>query len=101
MTMTTVSFNTPLADFDGKPIIEAGVPAILGRVLANKIANAAAERNVVKLYNWSTAMWKGEELKLDSEDVANLKQFVEVGLVDCPVFIKAAAIEAINRGTQQ
>lgn len=74
---------------------------ILGKVLANKIANAAAERMVVKLYDWSQTMWKLKPLTLDSEDVANLKQFIELSLPNCPLFIKAQAIEAINTGKQE
>jgi hypothetical protein len=91
-----ISLDVDAKLIDGKPMLnEAGEPIKVGRVIADHIAGSAAERNVIKLYNWASSMAKGEPVKCDSEDLSSLKSFIEL-LPRCPTLMKAQALEILN-----
>jgi hypothetical protein len=91
-----VSLEVDAKLIDGRPMLsEVGEPVKIGRVIADHIAGSMADRNVIKLYNWASAMAKGDPVKMDSEDFSSLKSFIEL-LPRCPTLIKAQALEILN-----
>ena len=90
-----IQFDVPSRSITGEEIVdEAGNMVQLGRILADHIATASAEKQVIKLYGWATAMAKGKELELDLEDISALKQFVEL-LPRLTLLIKAQCLELL------
>lgn len=91
-----VSFDVDAKLISGKPMPgEDQSPVKLGILLADHIAGAAAEKNVIKLYGWASSMAKGNMVDLDSEDLSSLKSFVEL-LPRMPLFLKAQCLEILN-----
>lgn len=91
-----VSFQVPLTDVKGNPLKdEKGEEIILGVLLAETMANSAADKNITKLYNWACTIAKGESLSLDSEEIGNLKSFIEL-LQRPSLLLKGQCLEVIN-----
>jgi hypothetical protein len=91
-----VSFNVMAKLISGKPMLDEKENEVkLGPILADHIAGAAAEKNVIKLYSWASKMSASESIELDSEDLASLKSFVEL-LPRMPLFLKAQCLEILN-----
>jgi hypothetical protein len=91
-----VSFDVVAKLISGKPMLDEKDTGIkLGAVLADHIAGAAAEKNVIKLYSWASKMSASESIELDSEDLSSLKAFVEL-LPRMPLFLKAQCLEILN-----
>jgi hypothetical protein len=91
-----VSFDVGAKLISGKPMVDDAAQEIkLGSLLADHIAGAAAEKNVIKLYGWACKMSSGQSVELDSEDLPSLKSFVEL-LPRMPLFLKAQCLEILN-----
>lgn len=91
-----VNFGVGAKLISGKPMLDENEQELqLGKLLADHIAGAAAEKNVIKLYGWACKMANGEAIELDSEDMSSLKAFVEL-LPRMPLFLKAQCLEILN-----
>lgn len=91
-----VSFEAPAKLISGRAMVDENEQELkLGKFLADHIAGAAAERNVIKLYGWACKMAAGDSIELDSEDMSSLKAFVEL-LPRLPLLLKAQCLEILN-----
>lgn len=91
-----VSFDQTAKLVNQTPMIDDKEQELkLGPLLADHIAGAAAEKNVIKLYGWACKMHSGATIELDSEELASLKAFVEL-LPRMPLFLKAQCLEILN-----
>ena len=90
-----VDLKIPFTDLAKKPIVENGETVMLGKVVANHLANSS-KGEPVKLFGWAEKLYNGESLELDEADYDTLYNFVKDS-EHLSNAIKAQALRALKK----
>lgn len=92
MSLIKFTLNEPVRDLDGKVLPPEGQTC--GKLLAQQLM-MASKGQVLKFYEWATAMHGGKQVEVDTTDYDVLYKFVE----DCslPVFTKQPILMAMRK----
>lgn len=88
------NFNFPLLGLDGKPITDGGDELNAGKFLAARLAQQT-QGDAYKLFGWSVALHKGEDITLDKSDAKTLRDVInnDTGMT---ILAKAQLLEVID-----
>lgn len=71
-----IQFNKAFKDLEDNEVYEGGQTLYLHKTLAPVMAAQPEGVDVIKFFDWSRAIYKGEEIDLDRKDQETLKTFI-------------------------
>jgi len=90
--MATLNFNFNIKGLDGNEIIDANAGKILGNYLVSQ-----PKGDVIKLFEWSLKLYRGEPIDVDTSDQKLLKSFINES--NLPVLTKHGMLEVFDNLT--
>lgn len=91
-----IQFAKSFKDLDDNDAYEGGVALMLNKVLAPIMAAQAEGVDVIKFFDWSRAIYKGEEIDLDRKDQETLKTFISSSK-QLSVLAKGQLLEVLDK----
>lgn len=86
----TLNFDRMITSHTGKEIPDTNLAVIL----ADQLAGAAMDRNIIKLFDWARTLHRRQPLTVDNEDWELLKEFVTTHK-NLPVVTKANLLQVL------
>lgn len=72
-----INFALPFKNLEEEEIVENGKTVLLSKVLAPVMASQTEGVDVLKFYDWSRSIFKGETIDLDRTDLDIIKNFIK------------------------
>jgi hypothetical protein len=90
-----LNLNFPIKGLDGEPMLDQNnSTAIAGKVFANILVSGTGG-DVIKMYDWALALYKGEVITLDNSDEQMLKKFITES-TSMTILLKHNLLESFN-----